>query len=80
MGRTVKSYPLYALERRFPAAHLAYDEWRRRRERVVDTRVVRAEEYVVDAQREAGQEEDARWHHALRAPLQAFGRESDEGE
>ena len=47
---------------------------------MVDTRVVRAEEYVVDAQREAGQDEDARRHHALRAPLQVLGRKSDEGE
>jgi len=46
------SYPLDALIRCLPAACLAYDEWWGRSKRVVDARVARTEEYIVDAQRE----------------------------
>jgi hypothetical protein len=38
---------------------------------VIYTRVVRAEEYVVNAEREAGEYEDACRHYALRAPLRS---------
>ena len=47
-------YPLDAVVRRFPATCVA----QRRRERVVDAHVACTEEYITNAQSQAGDDED----------------------
>ena len=62
-------YPLDAHVQHFPATRVAHDKRRHRLKRLVDARFVCAEECDVGTQSEAGDEEDACQHHAMRAPL-----------